>query len=118
MTKRDYLRSLGFNVGERGRFTDAMKHAIESYDGTFDEPNSQKEHKLGTPWIPYSSTPVRPSFALVGWTKWDTEVRFTGCMKCKAHMIYCICPEGIQAPCIVVRSDDPLVSVVPSAQYV
>ena len=37
MTKREYLRSLGFTVGERGRFNDLMKIELAKYDGVFDE---------------------------------------------------------------------------------
>jgi len=111
MTKRDYLRSIGFIVGERGRFTDAMNAALSSYTGTFSEPSKDKEVKEANTWYPSSPTPVRPKYALVGYTEYDTEVRFDGCTRCKAHMIYCICVEGIKAPSIVVRSDDPLVCV-------
>ena len=71
MTKREYLRSLGFEVGERGRFTDAMKAALAEYKGTFDEPISSSSNYAGPPgkpWIPFSLTPVRPSYALVGYT--------------------------------------------------
>lgn len=117
MTKREYLRSLGFEVGERGRFNEAMKKALEEYDGTFTEPNSNKTVKSDV-WMPCSPTPVRPSYAMVGWTKWNSEVRFTGCQRCKSHMRFCICPEGVQAPTIVVRSDDPNVVCKPDPQYV
>lgn len=120
MTKREYLRSLGFNVGERGRFTEAMKHAIESYDGTFDEPVSNNARKSGeySVWIPTSNVPVRQSYAMVGYTKWNTEVQFTGCRRCSGHMMYCICPDGVVAPSMVVRSDDPSVCVSPNPEYV
>lgn len=114
MTKREYLRSLGFEVGERGRFNDAMKKALEEYNGTFDEPISSSPNyagPVGKPWIPFSEVPVRPSYALVGYTEFGSEVRFNGCRRCYAHMRFCICPDGILAPSIVVRSDDPLVCV-------
>jgi len=114
MTKREYLRSLGFKVGERGRFNDAMKKALDEYDGTFDEPISSSSNytgPAGKPWYPSSPTPVRPKYALVGYTEFDTEVRFDGCRRCHSHMMYCICADGILAPTIVVRSDDPLVCV-------
>ena len=111
MTKREYLRSLGFEVGERGRFNEAMKKALEEYDGDFDVPTSNSAGPVGKPWIPFSDVPVRPSYALVGYTQYGSEVRFNGCRRCYAHMKYCICPDGILAPSIVVRSDDPLVCV-------
>ena len=28
MTEREYLRSIGFNVGERGRYSEAMRQAL------------------------------------------------------------------------------------------
>jgi len=115
MTKREYLRSLGFEVGERGRFTEAMNKALEEYDGTFTEPTANRTAKSDV-WYPSSPTPVRPAYALVGYTEFGSEVRFDGCRRCAAHMKYCICPEGILAPSIVVRSDDPLVCLsVPRA---
>lgn len=119
MTKREYLRSLGFQVGERGRFTDPMKQALLEYKGTFDEPSSSATRvtKADT-WMPHSPVPVREYYALLGWTKYNTPVQFTGCTRCAANMKYCICPDGIVAPSIVVRSDDPLVVCKPSPQYV
>jgi len=114
MTKREYLRSLGFEVGERGRFTEAMKQALDKYEGTFDEPASSSSNytgPVGQPWIPFSSTPVRPSYAFKGYTKEGYEIRFNGCRRCSAHMKYCICPDGILAPSVVVKCDDPLVCV-------
>lgn len=114
MTKREYLRSLGFSVGERGRFTDAMKKAIEEYTGTFDEPASSSANYAGPegkPWYPSSPTPVRPSYAFEGRTKEGHTIRWNGCFRCKAHMMYCICEGGVYAPDYIAECDDPLVVV-------
>jgi hypothetical protein len=112
MTKRDYLRSLGFNVGERGRFTDAMKHAIESYGGTFDEPASTPTPKPGINFQKLGEDAVRLGRTLKGRTVEGYEVGFVTCRSCAMHMIYCTCKEGILAPSIVVSSKEPDVRLV------
>lgn len=114
MTKREYLRSLGFEVGERGRFTEAMKKALSEYSGKFDEPISSSSNYTGPegkPWIPHSDVPVRPSYAFEGKTKEGYVVRWNGCSRCKSHMIYCICEQGVHAPGFITECDDPLVVV-------
>ena len=111
MTKRDYLRSLGFNVGERGRFTEAMKHAIESYDGTFDEPSSSAAPKTRVNFQELAQDALRPSRELKGVTKDGHTVGFVTCRQCSQHMIYCNCHGGILAPSIVVSSKEPDVRV-------
>lgn len=114
MTKREYLKSLGFTVGERGRFTDAMKRAIEEYTGKFDEPISSSSNYVGPegkPWYPASDTPVRPKYAFEGRTKEGYTIRWDGCYRCKSHMIYCVCPNGVYAPPYIATCNDPLVVV-------
>ena len=114
MTKREYLRSLGFQVGERGRFNDAMKKALAEYTCKFDEPPSASANYAGPegkPWYPSSDTPVRPSYAFVGKTAEGYVIRWDGCARCKSHMVYCICPEGVYAPKYIVSCEDPLVVV-------
>lgn len=111
MTKREYLRSLGFNVGERGRFTEAMKHAIESYNGKFDEPSSSATPKTRINFQELAQDAVRPGRTLKGYTRDGYEVGFVTCRSCAQHMIYCICSGGILAPSIVVSSNEPDVRV-------
>lgn len=111
MTKREYLRSLGFNVGERGRFTDAMKHAIESYDGTFDEPSSTPAPKSQINFQALGDKAVRQGRTLKGVTKDGHIVGFVTCRSCSMHMIYCQCNGGILAPSIVISTKEPDVRV-------
>ena len=121
MNKREYLRSLGFKVGERGRFTDEMKIKLAIYDGVFDEdridlklenlskfggkkkqksnPKNQEQHR------------GREARTLFGFTKEGTKVGFVNCAKCYEHMIFCECSEGIHSPSIVTHSKDSLVFV-------
>lgn len=112
MTKREYLRSLGFNVGERGRFTDAMKAAIESYSGKFDEPSaSATAPKSQINFQALGENAVRLGRTLKGYTLEGHEVGFVTCRECSMHMIYCECKDGILAPSIVVMSKEPDVRV-------
>lgn len=111
-TKREYLRSLGYNVGERGRFTEAMKNAIESYDGTFDEPSSSATPKVGINFQKLGENAVRLGRTLKGYTNEGYEVGFVTCRACAMHMIYCNCPGGILAPTVVVSSKEPDVRLV------
>lgn len=114
MTKREYLRNLGFEVGERGRFNDAMKHALESYEadgGKFEDPASKNNYKPPINFQSYEQTPLRPSRKLVGHTSEGYLVGFVTCRQCAQHMTYCNCPGGILAPSIVITSKEPDVRV-------
>lgn len=126
MKKRDYLRSQGFRVGERGRFTDAMKTCLALYDGVFEEdmkplkmdnlsdyPKKKKKenkHNQRTP-LPPDSPKVREYRVLTGFTEFGAPVGFDGCQNCGLIMTRCQCPKGIYAPKIVTSSADPLVYV-------
>ena len=112
MTKREYLRSLGFNVGERGRFTEAMKHAIDSYSGKFDEPSSSATPRTSINFSKLGENAVRQGRTLKGYTLEGYEVSFVTCRSCSMHMIYCTCPGGILAPSIVVSSKETDVRLV------
>lgn len=121
MTKREYLRSIGFQVGERGRFNDAMKIALASADIIFDEDNvnlkldiikktkldkqKQREVKIQV------SNRHREPRTLSGFTREGVKVAFVNCNKCKEHMIFCGCVEGVHSPSIVTYSKDSLVFV-------
>ena len=116
MNKREYLRSIGFTVGERGRFNDAMKTALAKYDGVFDEDQPDlKQNKVkkvkaakGIINLPNQKR-VREPRVLAGYTKEGFKVGFDGCSACNQHMVYCTCPNGVLAPKIVSSSADPLV---------
>ena len=110
MTKREYLRSVGFNVGERGRFTDAMLTALKEFEGNFDSPTSSKpQHAVA--YEDLSQEMVRASRVLKGYTSEGYEVGFITCRSCSQHMIYCDCVDGILAPSIVITSKEPDVRV-------
>lgn len=118
MNKREYLRSLGFQVGERGRFTDAQKTAIATFSGVFDDDiKPLKIEKIktfkapkGVPSLP-AQTRQREARTLSGYTKEGHKVAFVMCGACSQHMIWCDC-DRVLAPSIVIRSDDPIVKVL------
>lgn len=117
MNKRDYLRSLGFQVGERGRFNSAMKIALAKYEGVFDEDQPKlKLNKLKT-FKPAKNAIVVPgqkklreARMITGYTKEGYKVGFDGCIGCHQHMVYCSCPSLIP-PRIVASCDDVLVKM-------
>ena len=117
MTKREYLRSLGFQVGERGRFNSAMKIELAKYDGVFEDDikplktNKIKENKPIVGMIKPGQKKVRDKRMLIGYTKEGYKVGFDGCLECNLHMIYCTCKGGILAPRIVTASNDTIVRV-------
>jgi hypothetical protein len=121
MKKRDYLRSLGFRVGERGRFTDAMKTALATYEGAFEEDikplNLDKlkdfsKKKDKTKRInKHNQEKHREARTLVGYTADGTKVGFVLCSNCHQHMVFCECRQGIHAPSIVKHSKDSLVFI-------
>jgi hypothetical protein len=123
MKKRDYLRSQGFRVGDRGRFTEAMKIVLAQYDGAFEEDmqplkleNLSKfggKKKGGSKTIApaIDSTKYREPRTLYGFTKEGVKVGFVMCSRCNQHMVWCNCSKGVYAPKIVTHSTDNLVFV-------
>jgi hypothetical protein len=122
MNKREYLRSKGFEVGERGRMSQAMKNVLleaETNGTKFDDVVTVRE-KEDDVWafmpeeIKSSIPPqekVREPRDLYGLTVAGDKVAFILCGQCSYHMIYCTCEGGVQAPSIVVSSTDPLVRI-------
>ena len=113
MNKREYLRSIGFNVGERGRLTPAMLTALKDFKG---------ETKVATPMTieyvqPYVDyvgdlgQPLRQPRTLYGRDREGNLLGFTTCAACDKHMSYCSCPNGIQAPSKVIMSKEKEVYV-------
>ena len=96
MTDREYLRSLGFTVGERGRFSKEMLEALANRDkADREELMDGMYESLGLPVRP---TPVREAQELYGLTKDGAKVGFVMCSLCADHMMWCECPDGILAP--------------------
>lgn len=113
MDKRAYLRSLGFEVGERGRFSAEMQAAIAKADIAFEAPEKKKQEYSREEII--SSLPPQPKVReprqLFGYTDEGFKVGFVTCRRCSQHMIYCNCSEGVLAPSIVKVCEDPIVTV-------
>lgn len=113
MDKREYLRSLGFEVGERGRFSAEMMTALAQADVSF-EPREKTQESYGEERIIPSLPPqtvVRKARQLFGYTSEGYKVGFVTCRRCSYHMMYCNCSEGILAPSVVVACDDKAVMV-------
>ena len=120
MDKREYLRSLGFTVGERGRFTSEMIAAIKEYEsggGQLEGRTGKRDD--GLPVVePGGVVPhIRPDVKirepkkLRGKSPEGYTIEFITCSECYRHMMYCDCAGGVKAPSSVVSSKDPLVRV-------
>lgn len=112
MNKREYLRSLGFNVGERGRLTLEMLSALKDMD----ESEFSQGNKIERGSVEYievleypeiKSVKMREPRSLYGYTSEGYKVGFSMCFSCSQHMMYCECKRGITAPEAVVRTKEP-----------
>lgn len=120
MDKREYLRSLGFEVGERGRFSAEMKTALKNFTeeggklegrtGKRDDGLPEVEPSVIIPHVP-PQVAVRKPKKLKGRSKEGYIVEFVTCFDCNYHMMYCNCEGGVKAPSSVVSSKDSLVRV-------
>lgn len=91
MTDREYLRSLGFTVGERGRFSKEMLEALANRD------SNDVINEINNIDIPVA-TPTREPQELYGYTMGGAKVGFLICSACANHMMWCECPNGVMAP--------------------
>lgn len=109
MNKREYLRSLGFQVGERGRLTPAMLTALQDFkeDGT---PEYEVEIVRYEP-VYVTEEPLRPSRQLYGRTRDGKLVSFSTCSDCNKHMSFCSCQSGVLAPIMVISTKEEGVRV-------
>lgn len=110
MNKREYLRSLGFTVGERGRFTPEMLTALKNSELDFDGNKVAREIVEEVDVLDYPklvSTKMRESRTLYGYTKEGHRVAFQLCFSCSQHMMYCECKRGIKAPSAVAYTKEP-----------
>lgn len=85
MNKREYLRSLGFEVGTRGRFSEEMQLALLNY-----EEESEPEIVI----IPkVKNTPKRSDGITVYTAELHTGqiIRFDMCADCKENVVFCHC---------------------------
>ena len=94
MNDREYLRSQGFTVGERGRYSKEMKEALANRNirQTVDEMNQVRESVGLTPHVQQ-----RDAQELYGLTKGGSRVAFITCSRCAHHMIWCEC-DKVLAP--------------------
>ena len=112
MNDREYLRSLGFTVGDRGRFSSEMKAALASRDGVTDsedEPQYKSTDKLADGRWAIERSNGLPSLVKERVVQRDAKVyRVTltdgliistiYCGACKEHVMYCECEDGPQPP--------------------
>ena len=109
MDKREYLRSLGFTVGERGRFSGDMLKALENFE-TVEKSDAKAEAVAEAGLDPkVIETPVREPYILHGFDEDGHDIAFILCSRCTRHMMWCKCKDGVHAPSYIVRSADPLV---------
>lgn len=121
MDKREYLRSLGFEVGERGRFSAEMQTALKDYEnngGKLESRSSKRDDGLPAiepggvkPHIIPPTVKMRDPKVLRGKSPEGYTVEFINCFECHQHMMYCQCAGGVKAPSSIVSSKDPLVRV-------
>lgn len=109
MDNREYLRSLGFTVGERGRFSKEMLAALASRDGESTE--IAKHDEILAEGLDESviREPVRSPAELHGFDNEGHKIAFILCSDCHQHMMWCGCEGGVLAPSFIVKSENPLV---------
>lgn len=101
MNKREYLRSKGFKVGERGRLTPAMVETLRDFkEGPVNEVLDVVVYPARKTYV--ENQMIRKPKTLYGLTKEGKKVGFTTCSDCDEHMSICSCQNGILAPIMVV----------------
>jgi hypothetical protein len=84
MNKREWLRSQGFEVGDRGRFSLEMQEALEE----FEKPAVEEEAYVPPPRKPKRTDGVRYYVAKL---KGGQVLRFDMCPSCQENIAYCSC---------------------------
>ena len=112
MNKRDWLRSQGFNVGNRGRLTPAMISALKDYTGEKSVAVAL-EVEMVPEYVNYMEDllPIREARTLYGRDKEGNLISFTSCSNCLKHMSFCSCQMGVFAPIMVVATKEKEVYV-------
>jgi hypothetical protein len=114
MSKRQWLRSQGFTVGERGKLSPEMHTALKEYPGDDVGNAVALDVECFDPvieYVPFDTPKIREPRTLYGFTKEGTKVGFTTCRACTKHMTFCSCQKGVLSPIIVVRSNESEVYV-------
>lgn len=102
MNKREYLRSLGFEVGSRGRFSAEMIEALKQYPG--ESVSDPLNDLLNQPLNEDGTLPGKIVFKINpprtdGVTTYTAvlnngiTVRFDTCPQCKENVKYCYCKD-------------------------
>ena len=87
MDKREFLRSLGFEVGARGRFSAEMLEALKDYTDPED---------IDTPLLPkVKNTPKRTDDIryYVAELHGGQIIKFDTCSDCTEYILYCHCDD-------------------------
>lgn len=112
MNDREYLRSLGFTVGDRGRFSSEMKAALASRDGISDSEGTNQyrstdrmadgryavERSNGLPSLVKPSVVHRDAKVYRATLTDGLVIACANCSKCKDHVMYCECEDGPHPP--------------------
>jgi hypothetical protein len=108
MNKRDYLRSLGFEVGERGRLSAEMLEALKDFyeDAT---QNNKPQRKI----LP-ASVKMRDDRTYMVELQDGGRVEMGFCSSCKESMLYCHCDGGPKPPSYL---DSPIVNWYPVTSH-
>lgn len=84
MSKREYLRSLGFTVGERGRFSEEMQEALKNYE----EPKADNTPLPKLRGLPKRTDGIKVYTAVL---KGGQIIKFDTCYDCKENVVFCHC---------------------------
>lgn len=112
MTDREYLRSLGFSVGERGRFSKEMLEALANRDNDNTQ-NVLRDVMESVNLEP--RTPLRDARELSGLTKDGKKISFVMCFACADHMMWCECDRITAPQSVAAGIDKSLVRLHPNA---
>ncbi len=114
MNKREYLRSLGFTVGERGRFSAEMQAALKGMSFV-EEHKAMKEAEVAEEVIypKLRTLPKRTDGVCVYTAELHNGVtiRFDTCADCKESVVYCQCsnpqpPEWLRDEVAIFRKGE------------
>lgn len=96
MDKRAWLRSKGFEVGERGRFSAEMIEALKEYNSG--DAESVPVVSLDAVLNKSVSTVMRDATAFMAVTKDGLSVACGNCSICHDMVMYCACSDGPHPP--------------------
>jgi len=119
MNDREHLRSLGFTVGDRGRFSSEMKAALASRDGV-DPDAAESQYRPGDrfpdgrfaieprnnlPSLVKESVVQRDARVYILTTINGQRIACGNCGSCHERVMYCECASGPQPPSYLEAED-------------